>query len=99
ADLFRTIADGLSWISTQLQGLDRQLVAEYGFAIGTGGILVHLLGDVITVSGIRPLLPISSQRVSLSSLRANSTLGNTGLFAGGVIAIAVVLSLTVGGAG
>jgi hypothetical protein len=35
----------------------------------------------------------------VSSLRANSTLGNTGLFAGGVVAIAVVLSLTVGGAG
>ena len=98
AALLRGIAGDLAWIGGQLQSLDRQLVAEYGFAIGAGGILVHLLGDVITVSGIRPLLPISSRRVSLSSLRANSTLGNTGLFAGGVVAIAVVLSLTVGGA-
>ncbi|WP_435078586.1 DUF7282 domain-containing protein, partial [Halococcus sp. AFM35] len=98
-DLLRSLAGGLAWIGSQLQDLDRQLVAEYGFVIGAGGILVHLLGDVITVSGIRPLLPISSRRVSLSSLRANSTLGNTGLFAGGVVAIAVVLSLTVGGAG
>ena len=96
--LLRTLAGGLAWTGDQLQGLDRQLVAEYGFVIGAGGILVHLLGDVITVSGIRPLLPISSRRVSLSSLRANSTLGNIGLFAGGVVAIAVVLSLTVGGA-
>jgi membrane-bound metal-dependent hydrolase YbcI (DUF457 family) len=98
AALLRSLADCLAWTGGQLQGLDRQMVAGYGFVIGAGGILVHLLGDVITRSGIRPLLPISSRRVSLSSLRANSTLANTSLFAGGVVAIAVVLSLTVGGA-
>ena len=99
AGLLRTVADGLGWTGSQLQSLDRQTVAGYGFIIGAGGILVHLLGDVLTVSGIRLFLPFSSRRISLSSLHANNPLANTGLFACGVVAIAVVLSLTVGGAG
>jgi membrane-bound metal-dependent hydrolase YbcI (DUF457 family) len=99
ADLLRALADSLGQTGSQLQGLDRQTVAGVGFAIGAGGVLVHLLGDIITISGIQPLLPLSKWRLSLSSLRANSTLANTGLFAVGVVAIAVVLSTTVGGAG
>jgi membrane-bound metal-dependent hydrolase YbcI (DUF457 family) len=99
AGLLRTVADSLTWTGTQLQAVDRQTVAGFGFAIGAGGILVHLLGDVITESGIRPLLPISSLRISLSPLRANSTLANTGLFAIGALAVAVVLVTTVVGVG
>jgi membrane-bound metal-dependent hydrolase YbcI (DUF457 family) len=99
ADLLRTLADSLEQVGNQLQGLDRLTVAGFGFAIGAGGILVHLLGDVITESGIRPLLPVSSWRISLSPLRANSTLANTGLFAIGALAVAVVLVTTVVGVG
>jgi membrane-bound metal-dependent hydrolase YbcI (DUF457 family) len=99
AGLLRSLADSLGWTGSQLQGLDRQTVAGFGFAIGAGGILVHLLGDVITVSGIRPLLPVSSRQISLSSLRANSTLANTGLFAVGALALVVVLVTTVAGTG
>jgi membrane-bound metal-dependent hydrolase YbcI (DUF457 family) len=97
--LLRTVADSLARIGTQLQAVDRQTVAGVGFAIGAGGILVHLLGDVITESGIRPLLPFSSLRISLSPLRANSTLANTGLFAIGALAVGVVLVTTVVGVG
>jgi membrane-bound metal-dependent hydrolase YbcI (DUF457 family) len=99
AGLLRMVADSLGRTGGQLQALDPQTVAGIGFVIGAGGILIHLLGDVLTVSGIRPFLPFSRWKLSVSSLRANSTLANTGLFALGVVAIAVVLSTTVGGAG
>jgi inner membrane protein len=48
-----------------------------GFTIGAFGICVHLAGDIITVSGIQPFLPFSRQRISLTNLRAASTLANT----------------------
>jgi membrane-bound metal-dependent hydrolase YbcI (DUF457 family) len=99
ADLLKILADSLEQVGNQLQGLDRLTVAGFGFAIGAGGILVHLLGDVITESGIKPLLPFSSRQVSLSPLRANSSLANTGLFAIGALAVAVVLVTTVVGVG
>jgi membrane-bound metal-dependent hydrolase YbcI (DUF457 family) len=99
AGLLGQVAGILAWTGSQLQGLTRWTVAGIGFVIGAGGILVHLLGDVITVSGIQPLLPFSSRQISLSSLRANSTLANTGLFAVGVLAVAVVLATTVAGIG
>jgi membrane-bound metal-dependent hydrolase YbcI (DUF457 family) len=99
ASLLTALADSFSRVASQLQVLDRQTVAVFGFRIGAGGILVHLLGDVITESGIRPLLPFSSWRISLSSLRANSRLANTGLFAIGALAVAVGLIATVVGVG
>ena len=99
AGLLTTVADSLARIGSQLQAPNQQAVASVGFTIGAGGILIHLLGDVITDAGIQPLLPLSKWRVSLSSLRANSTLANTGLFAIGALATAVVLATSVAGVG
>jgi membrane-bound metal-dependent hydrolase YbcI (DUF457 family) len=67
--------------------IDRHVIALFGFVIGVYGIIVHLLGDVITVKGIQPFLPISHWRISLSPLRAHSPTANTGLFVLGVGAI------------
>jgi membrane-bound metal-dependent hydrolase YbcI (DUF457 family) len=95
--LLTEVVANLDWIVSQLQGLDRQTIAGVGFLIGAGGILVHLLGDVLTVSGIRPFLPFSDWKLSVSPLHAKSTLANTGFFAVGVLAVAVVLATTVAG--
>jgi membrane-bound metal-dependent hydrolase YbcI (DUF457 family) len=97
--LLTEVVANLDWIVSQLQMLDRETIAGVGFVIGAGGILVHLLGDVLTVSGIRPLLPFSQRQLSVSSLHAKSTLANTGLFTVGVLAVAVVLAMTVAGIG
>lgn len=97
--LLTDVAAILDWIASQLQTFDRQTIAGVGFVIGAGGILVHLLGDVLTVTGIRPFLPFSDWNLSVSSLNANSSLANTGLFAVGVLAVAVVLATTVAGIG
>nr|WP_227378292.1 metal-dependent hydrolase [Haladaptatus halobius] len=61
------------------------------FVIGVLAICVHLAGDIITVSGIQPFLPFSRRRISLSCLRAASTLVNTVFLLLGVLAMGTVL--------
>jgi membrane-bound metal-dependent hydrolase YbcI (DUF457 family) len=75
--------------------VDRRGFATFGFAVGAGGILAHLLGDIITKQGIKPLLPLSRWQLSLSSLRADSPTANFSLFFIGVLAVVVVLGATV----
>lgn len=85
------------WAAEQLRSLDGRMLAGFGFAIGVFGIVVHLLADIITVSGIRPFLPLSKRRIALSSVTADSPIANNGLFALGVLAIAIVFLLTAPG--
>jgi membrane-bound metal-dependent hydrolase YbcI (DUF457 family) len=77
--------------------VDRRGFAMFGFFIGAGGVLAHLLGDVITTQGIKPFLPLSRWQLSLSSLRADSPTANSGLFFLGVAAVVVVVGATVPG--
>jgi membrane-bound metal-dependent hydrolase YbcI (DUF457 family) len=76
----------------------RRGFAIFGFFVGSFGVIAHLLGDVITTQGIKPFVPLSGWRLSLSSLRADSPVANSGLFGLGVLAIVVVLVATVPGA-
>jgi len=71
--------------------------AMFGFFIGAYGVLAHLLGDVITIRGIKPFLPVSHWRLSLSSLRADSPTANSALFGIGMVAIVLVVVATVPG--
>ncbi|RBI58580.1 hypothetical protein DMJ13_25960 [halophilic archaeon] len=50
----------------QLADLDTGMLTPAGFAVGVGGIYVHLAGDIITTSGIRPFLPFSRQCVAVA---------------------------------
>jgi inner membrane protein len=75
----------------QLVTLTPETLAGLGFVIGVLGICVHLAGDIITVSGIQPFLPFSRRRISLSRLRAASTLANTVFLLLGVLAIGTVI--------
>ena len=87
------------WTAEQLRRLDGRTLAGFGFAVGVFGIVVHLLADAITVAGIRPLLPLSRWRLSLSSIRSDSPVANTGLLALGVLVIAAVFLVTAPGIG
>lgn len=78
----------------QLRGLDESALAQFGFGVGVYGIIAHLLGDVITVSGIRPLLPLSGWRISLSRLHADNPLANNALFGVGAVALVVIVLTT-----
>ena len=89
----------ISIVKQQAGGsVNRRGFAMFGFLVGAYGIVAHLLGDVITKRGIKPLLPVSRWRLSLSSLRADSPIANFGLFGLGVLAIVVVVVATVPGA-
>jgi membrane-bound metal-dependent hydrolase YbcI (DUF457 family) len=77
------------------RGIDRQSVALFGFLVGIYGIIVHLLGDIITFQGIKPFHPISQRRVSLSPLRADNSTANAGLFALGVLAMGLAVVFAV----
>lgn len=55
------------------------------------GYLSHLLGDAITVKGIRPFWPLSNQRINLAKLRANSTIWNVVFFLAGTFAQVLAL--------
>ncbi|HET7322903.1 MAG TPA: metal-dependent hydrolase, partial [Halococcus sp.] len=79
------------------ESVNQWTFATYGLFVGAYGIFAHLLGDVITKRGIKPFLPLSRWRLSLSSLRAESAVANSGLFFLGVLALAVVLAATVPG--
>ncbi|WP_435078394.1 metal-dependent hydrolase [Halococcus sp. AFM35] len=81
-------------VGGQLRGLDERALSRGGFALGVFGILTHLIADAITVSGIRPLLPLSDWRFSLSSLRADNSLANNALFALGVGALVLIAFMT-----
>lgn len=67
--------------------IDRWSVALFGFCVGVYGITVHLLGDIITTTGIQPFLPFSRWRISISPLRASNPVANTGMFMIGVLTL------------
>lgn len=66
--------------------VDETALAGYTFAFATFGILAHLVGDVLTPMGIRPLWPLSSRSFSLSLTRAKNPIMNSLLLVFGVIA-------------
>lgn len=80
----------LAWSATRLGALDAPTLAVVGGGVGSGGVLLHLAGDIITISGIQPLLPFSKRRISLSSLYAKNKAANVGFFLLGWLAILVV---------
>jgi inner membrane protein len=57
----------------------------YGFFLGFLGIVGHLLGDVITPSGIKPFYPIRETKYTLSLVYAKNKPANVLLFLVGAI--------------
>jgi membrane-bound metal-dependent hydrolase YbcI (DUF457 family) len=84
------VTDDCAQLVTKRIVLTAEQLALLGFCVGAGGIVIHLLGGVITVSRIQPLLPFLRWEVSLSLLRAANTFVNNGLFVLGVLAIVAV---------
>ena len=70
-------------------------LGAFGFTVGTLTVVAHLLGDVLTPMGIRPLWPVSSRKFTLSLWTADNTIANYGLFAVGLFAVAAAAYLSV----
>lgn len=71
-------------------------MVAFGFLLGFGTVVAHLLGDVITPMGVNFLWPYP-KRWSLSLTPADSTLWNWGLFALGVFSLAGAVALAIRG--
>ncbi|WP_435062733.1 metal-dependent hydrolase [Halobaculum sp. EA56] len=71
-------------------------MVAFGFLLGFGTVVAHLLGDVITPMGVNFLWPYPREW-SLSLTTADSTAWNWGLFALGVFALAAAVVLAARG--
>lgn len=90
-------ADGsAAFWGSRIAVLDAPTFAAIGFAVGAGGIVVHLLGDFITTQGLQPFLPFSSRRYNPSPMYSSNKIANNGLFAVGMIAVVASLASVFG---
>jgi inner membrane protein len=78
---------------TPATGVSR--LAVLGFAVGTLGIVAHLVGDALTPMGIRPFWPLSGRSYSLRVTRADNAIANGALFALGIFATAASVWLAI----
>ncbi|WP_410764972.1 metal-dependent hydrolase [Haloferax sp. DFSO60] len=98
AALVGGVGAGLAYLALPVLGFSTETtttLASFGFAVGALTILAHLLADVLTPMGIRPLWPLSDRKFSLSLWRADNKLANYGLFGLGVFAVAAAGYLSV----
>lgn len=61
-----------------------------GFAVGAGAVLSHMLGDVITPMGIRPLFPVVDAVYTLELVYARNPAANVAFLLVGVAFFAVL---------
>ncbi|PSP81445.1 metal-dependent hydrolase [Halobacteriales archaeon QS_1_68_20] len=59
---------------------------QVGFLVGTLSVLTHVVADVVTPMGVRPLWPLADWHVSLSLVPAKSPIANYALLFAGVLA-------------
>ncbi|UIO99308.1 metal-dependent hydrolase [Halobaculum sp. CBA1158] len=71
-------------------------MVAFGFLLGFGSVVAHLLGDVITPAGVNFLWPYPREW-SLYLTTADSTLWNWGLFVLGVFAMGASVAFAVRG--
>lgn len=64
--------------------------AWIGFFVAAGATVIHILGDSLTSSGIRPLLPFAPFRLSLDVVPEEGWT-EFGLFAGGILTFSAIL--------
>ncbi len=67
------------------------LGVQGGFAAGFTGVVLHILGDALTYTPLRPLWPLSKQGVALRLFRSNDRVVNHLFMALGVAAAALYL--------
>ncbi|RRJ29551.1 metal-dependent hydrolase [Halocatena pleomorpha] len=81
-----------AWWGTQLTMYDAPTMAVIGFAVGAGGIVTHLLGDIITPMGLQPFRPFSERQYNVASIPAANQYANSGFFVLGLLAMLVALT-------
>lgn len=70
----------------------------FGLAVGTLAVLAHLVGDVITPMGVRPLYPLSDAGYTFGLVFASDPTANARLFALGCLVTVTQFALGIGAA-
>lgn len=83
------LAVGGGVLTRRLGGTDD---TSFTFAVGTASCLTHLVGDLLTPMGIRPLYPLFSTTYSLDLVAARNPDANLALLCAGVLAFAAALT-------
>lgn len=65
----------------------------FGLLVGTLAVVVHILGDVLTVDGVRPFAPVSDRRYAVGMERAMDLPSNYLLLAVGATVFACAFLL------
>lgn len=69
-------------------------VGWLGAAVGTGSVLAHLAGDVVTPMGLRPLAPLSNAHVTLDLFKSKNGAINRVVFLVGTAALIASAAVT-----
>ena len=80
----------VGWSSSRSSRRVRAERGRLGFLVGTGSVLSHLLGDVITPMGVRPFLPIQGAVYTFDVVRASNLQANASLLVVGVTLSVIV---------
>ena len=67
-----------------------------GFIAGFGGVISHLLGDIITYKSFAPLVPFSKRKIALKYCKADDNKVNIGLMIGGALAFTLYMLVVTG---
>lgn len=85
-----------AWWGAQLTIYDAPTMALIGFAVGAGGILTHLLGDIITPIGLQPFRSFSERQYNVAYILASNPYANSGFFVLGLLAMIATLASVYG---
>ncbi|UPM44742.1 metal-dependent hydrolase [Halocatena salina] len=85
-----------AWWGDRLLMYDAPTMALIGFAVGAGGIVTHLLGDIITPMGLQPFRPFSERQYNVAYIPAANPYANIGFFVLGLLAMLVILASVYG---
>ncbi|MDS0477959.1 metal-dependent hydrolase [Natrinema sp. 1APR25-10V2] len=69
---------------------------QFGFVVGTWGVLAHLAGDIVTPMGITPFAPVWRRHVTFDLFKSKNARINRAVLLVGSSALAASLSLTIG---
>ncbi|WP_306060649.1 metal-dependent hydrolase [Natronococcus wangiae] len=86
----------LAGLCTALVARSAPFAFHFGFAVGTGSIIAHLAGDVVTPMGISPFAPLSRVHVTLNWFKSKNSRINRVFLLLGSTALVASLVLTIG---
>ncbi len=87
---------GLSVAIIFFYSMNDLIIALTGFMAGFGGVISHLLGDIITYKSFTPFTPFSKRKIALKYCKSDDKKVNGWLVIGGVLAFVFYLLIVTG---